>query len=129
MHLNALNIRSKIGRVSPMLSRLIDKTQFHFATSLIKGMNVRSNWMYGFLQHYHFTQLFSSQRFQIFPFVSNSVNLCFCGSIHTKFLILSPSWKYYPPPGNRPPCHLWCVTRFGTICTILKTWKTPMKEC
>ena len=24
---------------------------------------------------------------------------------------------------------LWCVARFGNICTILKTWKTPMEEC
>ena len=23
----------------------------------------------------------------------------------------------------------WCVTRFGTFCTILKTWKTLMEEC
>ena len=25
--------------------------------------------------------------------------------------------------------NMWCVARFGTICTILKTWKTPMEEC
>ena len=25
--------------------------------------------------------------------------------------------------------HLWCVARFCTICTIWKTWKTPMEEC
>ena len=25
--------------------------------------------------------------------------------------------------------YVWCVTRFGTICTIWKTWKTPMEEC
>ena len=24
---------------------------------------------------------------------------------------------------------MWCVARFGTICTILKTWKTRMEEC
>ena len=24
---------------------------------------------------------------------------------------------------------MWCFVRFGTICTILKTWKTPMEEC
>ena len=24
---------------------------------------------------------------------------------------------------------MWCNAQFGTICTILKTWKTPMKEC
>ena len=24
---------------------------------------------------------------------------------------------------------MWCFTRFVTICTILKTWKTPMEEC
>ena len=25
--------------------------------------------------------------------------------------------------------YMWCVTRFGTICAIQKTWKTPMEEC
>ena len=25
--------------------------------------------------------------------------------------------------------HMWCFARFGAICTILKTWKTPMEEC
>ena len=25
--------------------------------------------------------------------------------------------------------HMWCVARFSTICTILKTWKTPVEEC
>ena len=24
---------------------------------------------------------------------------------------------------------MWCVARFSTMCTILKTWKTPMEEC
>ena len=24
---------------------------------------------------------------------------------------------------------MWCVARFGTICTILKRWKTPIEEC
>ena len=24
---------------------------------------------------------------------------------------------------------MWCVARFRTMCTILKTWKTPMEEC
>ena len=24
---------------------------------------------------------------------------------------------------------MWCFARFGIICTILKTWKTPMEEC
>ena len=24
--------------------------------------------------------------------------------------------------------YMWCVVRFGTICTIQKTWKTPMKS-
>ena len=25
--------------------------------------------------------------------------------------------------------YFWCIARFGTICTILKTWKTLMEEC
>ena len=25
--------------------------------------------------------------------------------------------------------NMWCVARFGAICTISKTWKTPMEEC
>ena len=25
--------------------------------------------------------------------------------------------------------NMWCFARFGTICRILKTWKTPMEEC
>ena len=25
--------------------------------------------------------------------------------------------------------NMWCVARFDSICTILKTWKTPMEEC
>ena len=25
--------------------------------------------------------------------------------------------------------YMWCVARFGIICTILKMWKTPMEEC
>ena len=24
--------------------------------------------------------------------------------------------------------YMWCFVRFGTICTINKTWKTPMEE-
>ena len=24
---------------------------------------------------------------------------------------------------------MWCVARFGTVCTILKTWNTSMGEC
>ena len=24
---------------------------------------------------------------------------------------------------------MWCVAQFATICTIWKTWKTPMEEC
>ena len=27
-----------------------------------------------------------------------------------------------------PPIHIRCVERFSTICTILKTWKTPMED-
>ena len=25
--------------------------------------------------------------------------------------------------------YMWCVSRYGTICAIWKTWKTPMEEC
>ena len=25
--------------------------------------------------------------------------------------------------------YIWCFARFGTSCTILKTWNTPMEEC
>ena len=25
--------------------------------------------------------------------------------------------------------HMWCVARFGSICTTWKTWKTSMEEC
>ena len=25
--------------------------------------------------------------------------------------------------------NIWCAARFGIICTIQKTWKTPMEEC
>ena len=25
--------------------------------------------------------------------------------------------------------YMWCVARFGSICTIKKTWKTPIEEC
>ena len=25
--------------------------------------------------------------------------------------------------------NLWCFALFGTICAILKTWETPIKEC
>ena len=24
--------------------------------------------------------------------------------------------------------NMWCIVRFSTMCTILKTWKTPMEE-
>ena len=38
-------------------------------------------------------------------------------------------YKLWALARNRLRQYLWCVARFGTICTILKTWKTPMEEC
>ena len=34
-------------------------------------------------------------------------------------------WDYWEEKGKI----MWRFARFGTICTIYKTWKTPMEKC
>ena len=48
--------------------------------------------------------------------------------LYTSFTFTITSARLDPNPVDVIKLSIWCVTRFGTICTILKTWKILMEE-
>ena len=38
-------------------------------------------------------------------------------------------WHFKTKPEKKNSTEMGCFARVGTICTILKTWKTSMVEC
>ena len=64
----------------------------------------------------------------VHPLSMGKTNRKECPQEISCWYVLVKGWHFNVTFWNKNK-YMWCIARFGTICTILKTWKTPMEEC
>ena len=129
-----INILKLVSKVSAWLRgfqiwEFIFKKQTTF--TLLRGSNSKKNSQW--YKSGWFVKLFFVFSYQydpeknfwvlIFTFMEKEKKVSkYCSSFYTNFYTKAKT-RTFPHQYTR------CVARFGTVCTILKTWKTPMEEC
>ena len=66
--------------------------------------------------------------FHLFPILDFAINLSE-NAVTIKQIGKTLKITILPVFYGNIPLYMWYVAQFGTICTILKTWKTLMEEC